>query len=118
MRQILVVEDDDDLREVMALTLMSSGYSIIEARCGEEALVAIEQAPQPPCLVLLDLMMPGMSGVQVLDVLRTTGKLERVPVVVLSALADSCRPPGAVGYVTKPVARDKLLGIVRTCSSH
>ena len=117
MKQILVVDDDDDLREMMALTLWSNGYAVTEASSGEEALAAVAQGPEAPCLVLLDLMMPGMSGAQVLEKWRATAHLERVPVIVVSALADVWKPPGAVGYLTKPVGHDELLHIVRTYCS-
>jgi two-component system, chemotaxis family, chemotaxis protein CheY len=109
---ILVVEDSDDLRELVCTTLRRAGYAVLEADNGAAALALIEQLPEPPCLVLLDLMMPIMSGEQLLAKLEESGKLATLPVVVTSAVADHHRPSGARAYVRKPVSETLLLQLV------
>lgn len=110
---ILVVEDNDDIRELACTTLRRAGYDVEEAENGAEALELINHMSQPPCLVLLDLMMPVMSGAQLLSSLQNSGKLVTLPVVVTSAIADRQQPAGARAYVRKPVPEGLLLDIVR-----
>jgi CheY-like chemotaxis protein len=112
MKTILLAEDDDDLRELVAHLLERAGYEVRQACNGQEALSALEGPLPMPGLVLLDLMMPVMSGAEFLHVLATSSKPLRPPVVVLSAVADQQRPPGAVAYLRKPVSEDELLTVV------
>jgi CheY-like chemotaxis protein len=110
---ILVVEDSDDIRELVCTTLRRAGYTVQEAENGATALALIEAMPEPPCLVLLDLMMPVMSGAQLLTKLQESGRLATLPVIVTSAVADCQRPAGARAYVRKPVSDTLLLQLVR-----
>ena len=112
MKAILLVEDDDDLRELTAHTLERAGCEVRQARNGEEALRELDNEQSLPALVLLDLMMPVMTGQQFLQVRAGAGKVFP-PVVVVSAVADLQRPPGAAAYLQKPVAPPELLRIVR-----
>jgi len=117
MKTILVVDDDDDLRELMVHVLVHAGYAVQEARNGQEALIELERSTQPPSLVLLDLMMPVMSGVQFLEAVRANKAAPVAPIVVLSAIADRHTPPGALAYLQKPVSPDALLKVVAdSCS--
>jgi CheY-like chemotaxis protein len=110
---ILVVEDSDDIRELVCTTLRRAGYTVQEAENGATALALIEEMPEPPCLVLLDLMMPVMSGAQLLTKLQESGRLATLPVIVTSAVADRQQPAGARAYVRKPVSDTLLLQLVR-----
>jgi len=81
---VLVVDDDDMLRQMYQARLEASGYAVIEATNGEEAMArAVEQ--HPDC-ILLDLMMPRVNGFDVLDILKNTPDTKRIPVVVLTNL--------------------------------
>jgi len=84
--KILIVEDDKSLREMYQLRLSINGYDVIEAGDGEEGLdVAIKEKPD---LILLDIMMPKMSGMDVLDILKSTPETKDIPVIVLTALTE------------------------------
>ncbi len=105
MTTVLVVEDEPDLLLLARRMLEELGYAVIEAPGGEEALELAEN--QEVDAVLLDLRMPGMDGWAVLDQLRATGTISRLPVIVLSAHADPAAVKrsaelGAKGYVRKP----------------
>lgn len=112
-RQILVVEDDQDTLESMQDALESEGYSVATAVNGEDALEKLKSM-KAPCVILLDLMMPVMSGGEFLTVLRDTEALRELPVVVVSAWPDEARKihSEVQGFVKKPVSLDALLGAV------
>ena len=102
---ILVVEDDVDIQETLRLTLELSGYRVSTAGSGEEALTAI--ASESPALVLMDLTLPGMSGWELLGSLGEDGRLDELPVIVLSGhagreIGDRAVALGARGHVVKP----------------
>jgi CheY-like chemotaxis protein len=109
-REILVVEDDPDLREAIRYVLLTEGYQVKTAVHGEEALAELRTGKKP-CMMILDLMMPVMDGWAVLRELRTDHALPDVSVVVTSA-----NPSGDLHDVTsvlkKPYDVDRLLQIV------
>ena len=85
MAKILVVEDDSSLREIYSIRLLAEAYTVVSAGDGEEALaVALKEKPD---LVLLDIMMPKVSGFDFLDVLRSTPELKDTKVVIMTALS-------------------------------
>lgn len=85
-RTVLVVDDVADARDVLARLLRMSGYKSITAEGGEAALTAVEE--EAPDLVLLDLMMPGMDGVEVLRRLRANPRWHDLPVILFTALSE------------------------------
>ena len=116
MRPILLVEDDEDIRDLYGLVLRRNGYTVHEAENGKQALEQLDQLDQlddPPCLVLLDLMMPVMSGSEFLKVVEDSDRLTELPVIVLSAAGKASDVPGAKRFIRKPVDPDLLLGVVR-----
>ena len=85
MAKILLVEDDKSLREIYGVRLMAEGYEIVSAGDGEEALaMAIKERPQ---LIVSDVMMPKISGFDVLDILRNTPETGSIKIVMLTALS-------------------------------
>ena len=113
---ILVVEDEKELREVMCEALELNGYTAVPAAEGRDALEALERIDHV-CLVLLDLVMPGMNGWDFFKEMRTRSKHAAVPVVVHSS-APVGAPAGAARVVRKPLELDRLLQIVREyCSA-
>jgi CheY-like chemotaxis protein len=101
--KVLVADDEEDILETVADRLVFMGFEVQKARDGAECLATIEQ--EVPDLVLLDLRMPRMDGMEVLSRLRETHP--GLPVVVLSAsseraVADGVLSQGAVGYLLKP----------------
>jgi two-component system, sensor histidine kinase and response regulator len=109
-RNVLVVEDDDAIRETVVDVLRDDGYSVTAATNGAEALELLARDP-PPCVVLLDLMMPVMTGWELVDRMRASEALAQVPVVVTSAAADR-PPPGVDRVLTKPLSLDALATVV------
>jgi CheY-like chemotaxis protein len=102
--RVLLVDDDHDLREELADVLVDAGYAVVQAVDGREALARLESMPTP-CVVLLDLMMPVMSGEEVLVEMRKRKALASVPVILMSAFheraAQLCNQ--VQGLLEKPV---------------
>lgn len=87
MAKVMLVEDDNNLREIYEARMMAEGYDVVTAKDGEEALV-VAKANQPD-LVVSDVMMPKISGFEMLDILRNTEGLKDVKVIMLTALGQS-----------------------------
>jgi CheY-like chemotaxis protein len=104
---VLVVDDDEAIRDVVAEVLRDEGYSVVCAENGAQALREI-QGDHHPDLVLLDLMMPVMSGWEVLEQLQASEELSQIPVVVVSAMT----APGVREHLAKPIDLDNLLETV------
>jgi CheY-like chemotaxis protein len=118
-RIVLVVDDDPDIREAYVTVLESAGYVVREAGDGREALDVLVTMPRP-CMILLDLMMPRMDGVQFLDAARTDDQIMAIPVVVVSAYSQhfGALVDRVAGVLKKPFRADALLDRVRdTCGS-
>jgi CheY-like chemotaxis protein len=113
LKTILIVEDTDDIRELYASLLRREGYEVYEAENGEEALRRLEQMAGEPCLVLLDMMMPIMSGTELLQVLHASHRLASLPIVILSAGGQPSDAPDARKFIRKPVDTRVLLTVVR-----
>jgi CheY-like chemotaxis protein len=113
MKTVLLVEDCDDIRELYGALLRRAGYEVHEAENGKSALDQLHQMRTNPCLVLLDLMMPIMTGVELLKVLDESHRLASMPVVVLSAGGVESDAPQATRFIRKPVKTEVLLTVVR-----
>src|SRR6185436_1338447 len=87
MAKILLVEDDNNLREIYEARLQAEGYEIVSAPDGEAALVVAKK--EKPDLVVSDVMMPRISGFEMLDILRNTEGLKDVKVIMLTALGQA-----------------------------
>lgn len=113
---ILIAEDDDAVREFLVAGLSGAGYATVEAVDGGDVLARL--AGPPPRLILLDLHMPVLDGLEVLRRLRKTGAWADVPVLFLTAsgLTDDmveARRLGARGYLVKPVRLSNLVASVQ-----
>ncbi len=111
-KSILVVDDDQSLRELLKLHLSSAGYSVTTASDGIEAGYAVLK--EPPDLIITDVNMPNMDGYQFVEALKSDKSLPKIPVIFLTSMDDVARGKdlGAVGYITKPVRADRLLAVV------
>lgn len=107
---VLLVEDEIELREMMKEALELSGYSVVAASDGQEALDAITGIDHV-CLVLLDLLMPRMNGWDFFEKMRARPELATVPVVVHSS-APAQAPVGVNRVLQKPVKLERLLATV------
>jgi diguanylate cyclase (GGDEF)-like protein len=118
---ILVVEDDLLLGRLLRNTLETEGYSVVVVPSGEEGLrYAVREVPQ---LLLLDIMLPGIDGFEVVEQLRNTAKTAHIPVVMLSARHDTADKVRAFAsdvddYLTKPFNTDELMARIRTQLRH
>ena len=111
--KILVVEDDPELRQLVADALTLSGYQVEVAENGRAALDRLERRENRPAVVLLDLMMPEVNGWEVLEALKK-GRVRPCPgIVVFSAVVDAALPMPNVRWVRKPVDIDHLLAAVK-----
>jgi two-component system phosphate regulon response regulator PhoB len=114
---VLVVEDEPAQREVLAYNLAAEGYSVRQASDGEEAMMLIDEAA--PDLIILDWMMPLLSGIEVCRRIKTRAETRDIPVIMLSARSeevDAVRglDTGADDYVIKPYNLRELMARVRT----
>lgn len=111
-KQILVVDDEEDVASFLCGLLRDNGYATRSARDGREALEAIRECR--PDLVLLDLMMPYETGTGLFRKLRHTKALETIPVIIVSGLAGRrVAVPPSVPMVDKPVDEQRLIDEVR-----
>jgi CheY-like chemotaxis protein len=108
---ILVIEDDDDIRNAIVDLLETEGYITQSAINGKDALDKLTEISKP-CLVLLDMMMPIMNGRQFLDVVMKDSRLAPIPVLIVSAIADKSNTQGSVGFLKKPIDIDIVLDVV------
>lgn len=111
---MLVVDDDPDILEALSEILEAEGFEIRRARNGKEALERL--SPEPPQLILLDLMMPVMDGWEFAQRMKQLPDVAHIPIIVLSAdrnVSNKATGIGAVGYLAKPFELNDLLDMVR-----
>ena len=84
MKKILIIEDDKFLRELISQKILKEGYEIVEAVDGEKGLESVKS--EKPDLVLLDLILPGIDGFEVLDRIKSDPEVSEIPVIILSNL--------------------------------
>lgn len=111
---LMLVDDDDDLRDAMSLIFRSHGFRTIGARDGIEALGELERSGRP-ALILLDIRMPRMNGVEFLHHLKTTPEAT-IPVLALTGDASACRDAieaGAIGCLHKPIEPARLVEAIQ-----
>jgi CheY-like chemotaxis protein len=113
MPTVLIVEDYADIREMVAETLEAEGYDTLQAENGQQALELLATAPSKPCMILLDLAMPGMSGLEFLQILEERGELDRWPTVVITAQGRPDQVPQAKAFLLKPPDHNQLMALVR-----
>ena len=114
--KILLADDDDLIRELLVHRFARSGVTVLTAKSGSEALLRVRQ--ERPDLVLLDVMMPGMSGISVLKQMKAEPELRQIPVVLLSAKIQQENillglDSGAHDYITKPFDSDEVFARVK-----
>ena len=115
-KRILVVEDQDDNRQIIRDLLSAKGYELVEATTGEEGLKLA--ATGKPDLILMDIQLPGMDGYEVTRRIKAKPELNHIPIIVVTSYALSgddkkAFDAGCNGYVTKPFSPRVLLAKIR-----
>ena len=110
---VLIVDDEEEARESLRDVVELVGCSALLAGSGQEALALL--AERRPCLMVVDLMMPGMTGVQLLEAMRLEPTLRTVPVVISTSAPE--RAPRGVPLLAKPIDIDALCGMMRRLCS-
>src|SRR5258708_6226381 len=114
MPKILVIDDEADMRFAVRMLLERSGHSVIEAENGDNALAKLDE--MIPDLVLLDMRLPGMDGIQILQKLRE--KQKDLPIIMVTGygnveLAEQALQLGADHYLSKPFHNKELIGVIQ-----
>jgi two-component system alkaline phosphatase synthesis response regulator PhoP len=114
--KILVVDDEEDIRELVGLNLTPEGFDVLACETGESALNMARQ--KQPDLIVLDLMLPGIDGLQVCKILKADDKTRHIPVIMLTAKSEEADivtglELGADDYMTKPFSGKVLVARVR-----
>ena len=115
-RRILVVEDQEDNRQILRDLLASADYEAMEAWDGEAALKAV--AANRPDLILMDIQLPGIDGYEVTRRIKADPALHDIPIIAVTSYAlsgdeDKARAAGCDAYVTKPYSPRQLLAKIR-----
>jgi two-component system cell cycle response regulator DivK len=115
-KRILVVEDQEDNRQIIRDLLSSTDYEIMEAESGEQALEAV--AKQRPDLILMDIQLPGIDGYEVTRRIKANPALRSIPIIAVTSYALSgeeqkARAAGCDEYVPKPYSPRQLLAKIR-----
>ena len=112
---ILVADDDDDIRRLVAFTLRRRGYNVLEANAGDTALELVRA--ERPDLVVLDVGMPGLNGLEVAAAMQSDALCAAIPIIILSAKGQAAEieqglSVGAKEYLVKPFAPKELAATV------
>ncbi len=114
-KTVLTVDDSASVRQMVTFTLWTAGYEVIEAVNGRDALGKLDR---PVHLVITDLNMPEMDGIQLLKQLRSSISHKYTPVIVLTTESQDskkqeARAAGATGWIVKPFRQEQLLGAIK-----
>ncbi len=114
-KRILVVDDEPHILRLLKDALTRRGYEVVSAASGEQAIAAVKE--QPPALIFMDVMMPGMSGLAATKAIRQEAGLAGVPIFLLTARGqeqdvEAGMAAGADEYLTKPFSPRQLAALV------
>ncbi len=115
-KNILIVEDDKEIREAMKDALEIEGYNVKVASDGNEGLNSLRSSDST-CMILLDLLMPSMSGREFMDIVQKEEKISTIPIFIHSSIANKENTTGAAGWIKKPADLGTILQAVKNhCS--
>ncbi len=115
-KTILVVDDETDLLDLIEYNLKKEGFQVLKAENGEEGIAIAKE--NKPDLVLLDIMMPKMDGLEAVEIMRKDDDLKRIPIIFLTARSDEKTEveglnKGGDDYITKPISTTKLISRIK-----
>ena len=114
---VLIIEDEPDIAEVLSYSLERAGFKTRAVLTGEEGLKACLDRTNPPALILLDLLLPGMNGLEICRRLRQEQATHHTPIVIITAKVvanDISESLGANYYIAKPFSVSEVVGQVRS----
>lgn len=118
MKSVLVIEDDDAIRESLVEILTEEGYTVLAAENGKRGLETLAQTGGAlPSMILLDLTMPVMNGNEFLEQQKAHSDWKAIPVVVFTAAGGRSKPDLAEGFLRKPLQLEELLDTVQSYCS-
>jgi two-component system, sensor histidine kinase and response regulator len=113
MTKIMVVDDEDILVEMVAELIEDLGHESVVASNGQEALASLVDEPEMPALIISDVMMPRMNGVEFARMLKTDPRFKHVPIVLMSAAGRSFGDDSADYFIHKPFDMDLLADLIQ-----
>jgi CheY-like chemotaxis protein len=116
---ILLVDDDEAIRDSLGEFLREQGFSVATAANGSDAIRWLHERRPPSCVVLLDLMMPVMDGNEFLCAKQADAALSTIPVVIITAAGrspETVRTPDIKDYVSKPFELPRLIAAIESCA--
>ena len=111
-KNVLIVEDDKDIRESMKDALEIEGYNVIIASNGSEGLASLRSTDHT-CIIVLDLLMPVMGGREFMDIVKNDSVLSTIPIFIHSSIANKDNTIGASGWIRKPADLEMILDSVK-----
>ena len=116
-KNILIIDDSESIREVIASGLETAGYTVIKGINGEDGLKCLENNPDVE-LIITDLNMPVMDGITFLKEVRKSEKHKYLPVIILTTESQEtkkqeARTAGATGWIIKPFSKEKLINVIK-----
>ena len=118
MKTIFIVEDEESSANLAKIILEQEGYRVLIASTGQEAIDSLKEFQELPNLVLLDILLPKINGIEVCKWIRNQQRFENIPIIIFTALVQEedrieGLNAGANEYITKPFSIDKLLDIIK-----
>ena len=113
-KKIMIVDDEADIRDALSYFFQSQGYETIECHDGLDAWEYLNQQKPSPGIILLDLSMPRMNGHQFIERLNNHQEMKKIPVIVVSALADSLKEKSVIAALKKPFNLEQLNKLIST----
>ncbi len=113
---ILTVDDSASVRQMVSFTLKNEGYDIVEAVDGVDAMEKLEETP--PNMVLTDLNMPNMDGIELIKNIRANPNFKFIPIILLTTESQAekkkaGKEAGATGWIVKPFKPEQLIGVIK-----
>jgi len=112
---ILLIDDEESIRQVLSLALEFEGFQVVTASNGQEGIELLSRIPRP-CLILLDLMMPVLDGWGFMEALEKKPEYAGIPVAIITAFSERANGIRSVALLQKPVELDQLFELVRRYS--
>lgn len=113
MATVLIVDDEAAVSDLLRDLLADLGFNVVTATNGRRALESLASLPDPPALVLSDIMMPQLNGIELARAVKTTPGLQHVPVILMSAVPHTVADGVADAFVGKPFDIDALIALVQ-----